>query len=32
MTEKTKQIIFLVINCVVAICNIISNFIGGLSV
>lgn len=32
MKETTKQIIFLVINCVVAICNIISNFLGGLSV
>lgn len=32
MKETTKQIIFLVINCVVAVCNIISNFIGGLSV
>ena len=32
MTEKSKQIIFLIINCVVAVCNIISNFRGGLSV
>lgn len=32
MSEKTKQIIFLIINCLVAVCNIISNFIGGLSV
>ena len=32
MSEKSKQIIFLIINCVVAVCNIISNFIGGLSV
>ena len=31
MTEKTKQIIFLIINCVVAVCNIISNFIGGVA-
>ena len=32
MSEKSKQIIFLIINCIVAVCNIISNFIGGLSV
>ncbi len=31
MSEKTKQIIFLVINCLVAVCNIISNFIGGIA-
>lgn len=31
MKETTKQIIFLVINCVVAICNIISNFLGGVA-
>ena len=31
MSEKSKQIIFLVINCIVAICNIISNFIGGVA-
>lgn len=29
MKETTKNILFLVINCVVAICNILSNFLGG---
>lgn len=32
MKETTKNIIFLIINCIIAICNIISNFIGGVSV
>ena len=32
MKESTKNIIFLVINCIVAVCNIISNFVGGMSV
>lgn len=32
MKEATKNIIFLIINCIIAICNIISNFIGGVSV
>lgn len=32
MKETTKNILFLIINCVVAICNILSNFLGGVSV
>lgn len=31
MKETTKNIIFLVINCIIAVCNIISNFIGGVA-
>ena len=31
MSEKSKQIIFLIINCIVAVCNIVSNFIGGVA-
>lgn len=32
MKETNKNIIILVINCIIAVANIISNFIGGLSV